>query len=155
MLRGCVCASTSLPVRQLQGDCRGATCRKQQLPSPECVLALQPAHGRTTSLPVTAAGAFLMTQTCLPHMPPGDAAIIHISSTRAHQVPLRLWLLLLGFCHVVGSLDGTLLTPETQQGLFCRGPTQPYCANCVHRALSHRARHTPRPTQRPKPVCWA
>lgn len=30
-------------------------------------------------------GAFLMTQTCLPHMPPGDAAIIHISSTRAHQ----------------------------------------------------------------------
>ncbi|PRW57640.1 oxidoreductase isoform A [Chlorella sorokiniana] len=30
-------------------------------------------------------GAFLMSQACLPHMPPGDAAIVHISSTRAHQ----------------------------------------------------------------------
>ncbi|EFN55527.1 hypothetical protein CHLNCDRAFT_133961 [Chlorella variabilis] len=30
-------------------------------------------------------GAFLMSQAVLPHMPAGDAAIIHISSTRAHQ----------------------------------------------------------------------
>lgn len=30
-------------------------------------------------------GAFLMSQACIPHMPAGDAAIIHISSTRARQ----------------------------------------------------------------------
>jgi NAD(P)-dependent dehydrogenase (short-subunit alcohol dehydrogenase family) len=31
------------------------------------------------------AGAFLMSHAVLPHMPPGDAAILHISSSRAHQ----------------------------------------------------------------------
>lgn len=29
-------------------------------------------------------GAFLMTEACLPHMPHGDASVVHISSVRAH-----------------------------------------------------------------------
>lgn len=116
------------------GNCR-ATAGAQNAASNSCrrqsVLALQSEHGRITSPPMTAEGAFLMSQTCLPHMPPGDAAIIHISSTRAHQVPLRLLLLLLGCCHVIGSLDGTLLMPGTQQGRVRRGPMQHHGANCA------------------------
>jgi NAD(P)-dependent dehydrogenase (short-subunit alcohol dehydrogenase family) len=54
-----------------------------------------PAHRCASALPASyllaplCAGAFLMSLAVLPLMPAGDAAIIHISSTRALQVGSR------------------------------------------------------------------
>lgn len=42
------------------------------------------AHWRTV-IDVNLTGAYMMSQAVAPHMPPGDASIIHVSSTRAHQ----------------------------------------------------------------------
>ncbi|KAL4436841.1 hypothetical protein ABPG75_003980 [Micractinium tetrahymenae] len=42
------------------------------------------AHWRTV-IDVNLTGAYMMSQAVIPHMPAGDASIIHVSSTRAHQ----------------------------------------------------------------------
>lgn len=47
--------------------------------------ASDPLKEFTDTIAVNLVGAFALSQFVVPHMPPGDASIVHISSTRAHQ----------------------------------------------------------------------